>query len=226
MKKIFILILIMVISFVVVFFFNNSVKNSVEKDILNGMNGIELSEKTNKKVISFVKEYQEENFVNAEDYYVIYDSVDKFNEYSAKAKEIEILLEQDPFTVVENLDIYDPYYEDVSVFYDLSNSGLQDVNAEYLEEINGKFCIKYGNITFDNNEFMVIRKGKFVATILKTDINKRTLQEARDGMYIRSLGKQSVNGNDAYYFYDEFNNEEIIIEIDIFAGIIRGIKRV
>ena len=45
-------------------------------------------------------------------------------------------------------------------------------------------------------------------------------------MYIRSLGKQSVNGNDAYYFYDEFNNEEIVIEIDIFAGIIRGIKRV
>lgn len=226
MKKIIILIFVMVISFVIVCFYNNSVIVSVEKDILNGMNGLELSEKTNKKVASFVKEYQEENFVNADDYYIIYDNVNKFNEYSEKAKEIETLLEKDPFTVVENLDIYDSYYEDVAVFYDLSNSELQDVNAEYLEEVNGKYCIKYGNISFDNNEFMVIRKGKFVATILKTDINKRTLQEARDGLFVKSLGKQKVNDTYIYYYYDEFNHTEIAITIDIFGGIVREIKRV
>lgn len=226
MKKIIVLLMIIIVAIIGLCIYNNNVISNVEKDILNGLNGFELSENTDKKVASFIKEYQDKHFVNADDYIIICDNISKFNEYCEKAVEIEKILEEDPFTVVDNLDIYDSYYDDISIFYDFSNNNLEDKNAEFMEEINGKYCIKYGNISFENGEFMEIRKGKFVATLLKSDIKKITMEDAQEGMYVSSLGKKSVDGSNVYYFYDEFNNEEIVIEIDVFAGIIRKIKRV
>lgn len=225
MKKNIILICILCAVIIVISIFNNLILSNVEKEIIDGLNGFEISNKANDKVVNFIMEYQQENYINGEDYYILCDNVSKFNEYCQKSKEIEKLLEMDPFIVVENLDIYDEGYEDVSIYYNFLE-GEVFKNNEYIEEIDNKYCIKYKYLNFENTEFMEIKNGHFTSTILKKDINKITVDEAQENIYIKKVGSEGGIFGKTYYYYNENTHKEFAIRVEVMFGIVKSVERV
>lgn len=223
MKKIIALICVVLLIVIGLFIFNNVSVQNVEEQVFNGLNGVVLPTESDKRVIDFINEYQENNFVSGEDYYILCNNAEKFDDYCEKSEEIDKLLQEDPFTVIENTDIYDPYYDDVSIFYNFITEGIEDTNADFLEVVDNKYCIKYKNLNFGKEGYMVIRKGRFIATVLEREITKALKEEAEAGQYVNRVGKEKTENGMSYYYYDTLNKKEIVVEIDMNFGILNNL---
>ena len=209
MKKIIGLIIVLIAVFVGLTFYGNKVKSDVNADILSALNGYPIiNSSMNDKVEDTLVKYQNNNFVANDSFIVLCDDVEGFKEFEETAKEIEKLLAEDPFCVVENMDIYDEEaMEKYSCYYDYNSE--DDFKDSRVKEVDNQYIIYVRDLKFGRDGWDVVKYGKFKNSVSQKEASKPTFEQMQAKNCIVEVG-QTQDGLETYYvYYNQETNKTI-----------------
>lgn len=220
-KKIIILVCFLILVFVGLSFYNNYVLKNIKIDIESGLNG-EIME-SNEKVKSLISEYQVNNYIEDDAYFILCNDVEKFQEFCEYRKKVNSMLEVNPFIQIENLEDYPQELEEVSHFY---TTEKKTKDSRIIEKDN-KYLIKYTDIKYNKNGEDIITNGNFEYTLLSREVgNKITYSQAKENHYIKLMGEGKQDGSTILIYYNSNSKEEIKISLKVIFGFIVSCERV
>lgn len=220
-KKIIILICFLILVIVGLSIYNNYVLKNIKIDIESGLNG-EIVE-SNKKVKSLISEYQVNNYVEDDSYFILCNDVKKFQEFCEYRKKVNSMLEVNPFIQIENLEDYPQELEEVSHFYTTEKK----IKDSRIIEKDNQYLIKYSDIDYNQYGEDIITNGNFKYTLLFREIgNKVTYSQAKENHYIQLMDEGKQDGSTILIYYNSNSKEEIKISLKVIFGFVVSCERI
>lgn len=220
-KKSILLICFLILVIVGLLIYNNYVLKNIKIDIESGLNG-EIVE-SNEKVKSLISEYQVNNYVEDDSYFILCNDVDKFKEFCEYREKINVMLETNPFIQIENLEDYPQELEEVSHFYTTEKK----IKDSRIIEKDNQYLIKYSDIDYNQYGEDIITNGNFKYILLSREIgNKITYSQAKENQYVSLMGEGKQNGSIILIYYNSNSKEEIKISLKSIFGFVLSCERV
>lgn len=215
MKRV-IIIIILVVLLILSIFLQNNYSKSINEEFYKGLNGYNLEDISSSKVKKSLESYQNDYFISDSYKIILCDDVSLFEEYKNYRIEIDKILEEDPFCVIENLDSYSEKYDKVKSYY--SSESLNEKDNRIIVE-NNKYVMYYKDVNFVNGED-VIKYDGFEYWLLEKDISKISQKEMLENEYVEYVGFEEKDNLGYYYYFDNKQNKEIVCKVFSFLNFV------
>ena len=215
MKKLIIVIFSIILIFLLIFphIYQSTQIKKLETVFFNTLNGYEITDKLDKRVLKSCKEYQNENLISDDSLYLLLKGVSSFESYLEDAEKINNLFEENPFLNIEEVPFgtqeeFEKYYS----YY--SADVLSKDNRIIIKDDN--YYIRFTDLDFSKNNYDLVTYGNFQRFIMESEIEGETFSERQKESPFVTVGHLR-NGNIVKYSYiDKRTNS--VLNVDVVFG--------